>query len=74
MTIDKCSWRRQLRVVDSFLGSGSVVESLSVWLCCSVGRSPYGTRILPTWFAYVTQSCERETNTPSSVHAFSQKI
>ncbi|KAL6576380.1 hypothetical protein OROHE_000161 [Orobanche hederae] len=32
MTVDRCSWRRQIRVVDSFLGSGSVVESLMVGL------------------------------------------
>ncbi|KAL6564203.1 hypothetical protein OROMI_015653 [Orobanche minor] len=28
MTVDRCSWRRQVRVVDSFFESGSVVESL----------------------------------------------
>ncbi|KAL6536433.1 hypothetical protein OROGR_013005 [Orobanche gracilis] len=28
MTIDRCSWRRQIRVVDSFFGNGSIVESL----------------------------------------------
>ncbi|KAL6583048.1 hypothetical protein OROMI_005126 [Orobanche minor] len=32
MNVDKCSWRRQIRVVDSFLGSSSVVESLRVEL------------------------------------------
>lgn len=32
MTADRCSWRRQIRVVDSLLGSGSVVESLRVGL------------------------------------------
>ncbi|KAL6582383.1 hypothetical protein OROMI_006397 [Orobanche minor] len=32
MTVDRCSWRCQIRVVDSFFGSGSVVESLRVGL------------------------------------------
>ncbi|KAL6575540.1 hypothetical protein OROHE_000917 [Orobanche hederae] len=33
MTVDRCSWRRQIRVVDSFFGGGSaVVESLRVGL------------------------------------------
>lgn len=32
MIVDRCSWRRQIRVVDSLLGSGSVVESLRVGL------------------------------------------
>ncbi|KAL6563007.1 hypothetical protein OROHE_005594 [Orobanche hederae] len=32
MTVDMCSWRRQIRVVDSFLESGSVVESLRIGL------------------------------------------
>lgn len=32
MTADRSSWRRRIRVVDSLLGSGSVVESLRVGL------------------------------------------
>ncbi|KAL6535707.1 hypothetical protein OROHE_012551 [Orobanche hederae] len=32
MTVDRCSWRRKIRLVDSFFGSGSVVESLRVEL------------------------------------------
>ncbi|KAL6555260.1 Carnitine O-acetyltransferase mitochondrial [Orobanche gracilis] len=32
MTVDRGSWRRHIRVVDSFLGSGSLVESLRVGL------------------------------------------
>ncbi|KAL6519113.1 hypothetical protein OROGR_018433 [Orobanche gracilis] len=32
MTIDRGSWRRRIRVVDSFLGSDFVVESLRVGL------------------------------------------
>ncbi|KAL6532685.1 hypothetical protein OROGR_013668 [Orobanche gracilis] len=27
MTVDRCSWRRHISVVDSFFGNGSVVES-----------------------------------------------
>ncbi|KAL6559482.1 hypothetical protein OROGR_004599 [Orobanche gracilis] len=30
MTVDRCSWRRQIRVVDSFFGNGSVVDRLRV--------------------------------------------
>ncbi|KAL6520057.1 hypothetical protein OROHE_017200 [Orobanche hederae] len=32
MTVDRCSWRRKITVVDSFFGGGSVVESLRVGL------------------------------------------
>ncbi|KAL6499887.1 hypothetical protein OROGR_027797 [Orobanche gracilis] len=27
MAVDRCSWRQKIRVVDSFFGNGSVVES-----------------------------------------------
>ncbi|KAL6495858.1 hypothetical protein OROGR_030421 [Orobanche gracilis] len=30
LSADRCSWRRQIRVVDSFVGNDSVVESLRV--------------------------------------------
>ncbi|KAL6569152.1 hypothetical protein OROHE_003433 [Orobanche hederae] len=32
MTVDRCSWRRRIRVADSFFGGGPVVESLRVEL------------------------------------------
>ncbi|KAL6584739.1 hypothetical protein OROMI_004028 [Orobanche minor] len=38
MTVDRCSWRRHIRVVDSFFGSGSVVESLRVGLSRGYAR------------------------------------
>ncbi|KAL6571466.1 hypothetical protein OROHE_003109 [Orobanche hederae] len=38
MTADRCSWRRQIRVVDSFFGSSSVVESLRVGLSRGYAR------------------------------------
>ncbi|KAL6495878.1 hypothetical protein OROGR_030441 [Orobanche gracilis] len=40
MTADRGSWRRRIRVADSFLGSGSVVESLMVELSRGLCAEP----------------------------------
>ncbi|KAL6529235.1 hypothetical protein OROGR_014858 [Orobanche gracilis] len=32
MTVDMCSWRRHIRVIDSFFRNNSLVESLGVGL------------------------------------------
>ncbi|KAL6498240.1 hypothetical protein OROGR_028637 [Orobanche gracilis] len=40
MTADRGSWRRRIRVSDSFLGSDSVVESLRVWVSRGLCAEP----------------------------------
>ncbi|KAL6507432.1 hypothetical protein OROGR_023627 [Orobanche gracilis] len=40
MTVDRGSWRRRIRVADSFLGSNSVIESLRIGLSRGICAEP----------------------------------